>query len=324
VIAVGWRGPRRVEFATANLELAREFFDRTYGGRLVMNGARDNGTTLAVTHIDAGCFSASHATLPGELSFAMSGRDEVIISTMIEGTVQADRAKATDRYQRGDVLIGNYPHADYACHSHNARNRNFTLPVSMLYAVADTERTPSAPLRFHSLHPGGSGARAQWENTARYTNSVLANPEAAASPLILQSTARLLAATALAVFPNTLTAEPAARDWRDASPATLRRAIAFIDDQAEKDISVADIAAAANVSIRAVQLAFRRHLDTTPLRYLRRVRLARAHAQLLTGDPASESVTAVAYRWGFSSPSRFAASYRRAYGVTPSQALRQD
>ena len=70
-----------------------------------------------------------------------------------------------------------------------------------------------------------------------------------------------------------------------------------------------------------MQLAFRRHLDTTPLGYLRRVRLDYAHRQLAAADPRYESVTAVAYRWGFSS-SRFAAYYRQAYGVLPSQTLR--
>jgi hypothetical protein len=38
---------------------------------------------------------------------------------------------------------------------------------------------------------------------------------------------------------------------------------------------VADIAAAARVTTRAVQLAFRRHLDTTPTDYLRQDHPAR-------------------------------------------------
>jgi len=55
--------------------------------------------------------------------------------------------------------------------------------------------------------------------------------------------------------------------------ATVRRATAFIEQHAHTDINMADIAAAANVSIRAVQCAFRRHLNTTPMAYLRAVRL---------------------------------------------------
>ncbi|WP_211269144.1 helix-turn-helix transcriptional regulator [Saccharothrix syringae] len=67
-----------------------------------------------------------------------------------------------------------------------------------------------------------------------------------------------------------------------AQPDTLRRAIAFIESNAHRDISVADIAAAGFVTVRAVQPAFRRHLGTTPMAHL---------------------------RWGFSQPSCFAAHY---------------
>jgi len=143
------------------------------------------------------------------------------------------------------------------------------------------------------------------------------------APLAAGAAARLLAATALSVFPNNALLDPTAVDRNDARPATLRRAISFIDDNAHRDITLADIAAAAHVTIRALQLAFRRHLDCTPTAYLRRVRLERAHSQLSTAAPGRESVTAVAFRWGFASSSRFAAYYREAYGVPPGATLRR-
>ena len=117
--------------------------------------------------------------------------------------------------------------------------------------------------------------------------------------------------------------DPTIQDRNDGSPATLRRAVAFIDEHAHEDITAADIGAAAFVTIRAVQLAFQRHMGTTPLAYLRRVRLARAHHDLTTADPATQTVTAIAYRWGFHSSSRFAAAYRQAYGIPPGHTLRR-
>ncbi len=61
------------------------------------------------------------------------------------------------------------------------------------------------------------------------------------------------------------TLEPDPRDRRDASTATVRRggatvrrAIAFIDEHPDRDIAATDIAAAACVTVRALQLAFRR------------------------------------------------------------------
>ncbi|ANZ40367.1 hypothetical protein BBK82_34440 [Lentzea guizhouensis] len=70
-----------------------------------------------------------------------------------------------------------------------------------------------------------------------------------------------------------------------------------------------------------MQLAFRRHLDLTPMAYLRQVRLGRAHEDLLAGGGP---VTSVAHRWGYAHAGRFAVDYRRAYGVPPSETLRKN
>jgi transcriptional regulator GlxA family with amidase domain len=104
---------------------------------------------------------------------------------------------------------------------------------------------------------------------------------------------------------------------------TLRRAIRFIDENAQRSISAADVARAAHVTVRTVQLAFQQHLGTTPTRYLRAVRLEQARQQLTSADPETTTVTAVAARWGFASHSRFTTYYKAAYGETPSETLRR-
>jgi AraC-like DNA-binding protein len=54
------------------------------------------------------------------------------------------------------------------------------------------------------------------------------------------------------------------------------------------------------------------------------VRLDGAHRELLGAVVGGGlTVTEVAYRWGFSSPSRFAERYRAAYGMSPSETLRR-
>lgn len=317
-----WRGPQRREYSTTDPELMREVIGQVYRGAVLTTRNRNSTTGFALTQIDAGSFTASGATLPGGLAFRVRGQGTVLVTTLIQGTVKAEWAKDTEGYQPGDVFLRNIPQAEFRAQTHDVSSRSIVLPVSLLHTVAGAKCAPRAPLRFLSTYPAGAAARAQWQNTSGYADRVLANPEAAASPLIIGSTARLLAATALAIFPNTALLGLGARDRSDASPATLRRAIAFVDEHAHEDIAGAEIAAAAGVTIRAVQLAFRRHLDTTPLGYLRRVRLDYAHRQLAAADPQHESVTAVAYRWGFASSSRFAAYYRKAYGVLPSHTLR--
>jgi transcriptional regulator GlxA family with amidase domain len=105
-------------------------------------------------------------------------------------------------------------------------------------------------------------------------------------------------------------------------PQTLRRAIAFMHDNAHGDIALTDIAAAIGVTPRSVQYTFRRHLGTTPLEYLRRVRLHRAHRDLQAADPAVDTVMAIAGRWRFGHPGRFSMAYKEAFGTPPSRTLR--
>ncbi|WP_420843129.1 helix-turn-helix domain-containing protein [Cryptosporangium phraense] len=81
---------------------------------------------------------------------------------------------------------------------------------------------------------------------------------------------------------------------------------------------------AARTSSRAVQNAFRRHYDTTPLGYLRQIRLDRARRELQAADPsAGDTVAAIALRWGFGAPGRFSHAYRARYGQPPSRTLRR-
>jgi transcriptional regulator GlxA family with amidase domain len=97
----------------------------------------------------------------------------------------------------------------------------------------------------------------------------------------------------------------------------------FIDEHAGEPITLNEIAVAARLSPRGVQAAFRRHLDTTPLAYLRSVRMERAHRDLQSAQPANgENVAMIAARWGFAHLGRFAIDYRRRYGSYPSQTLR--
>ncbi|MEU6848132.1 helix-turn-helix transcriptional regulator [Streptomyces sp. NPDC046716] len=174
-------------------------------------------------------------------------------------------------------------------------------------------------LHFDSTHPIDDAASCLWQHTARYAADLLATD--ALSPLAIGNTSRLLAATALSVFPNCAVVDPAPADTTDATPANLRRAVAFIDAHPERDLDLAKIAAAAFVSPRALQYAFRRHMDTTPLAYLRRVRLDAAHRDLLAADPYTATVTEVAMRWGFVTPSRFTEHYRNMYNTLPSVTL---
>lgn len=174
------------------------------------------------------------------------------------------------------------------------------------------------PLRFTTLRPANSAATRSWLRTVDYvTTSLRTNPDAMRQPLIATVNTRLLAASLLTAFPNTWTADPV--DRTDASPTSLSRAITFIETHGGLDIGVLDIAGAAHASARAVQLAFPRHLDTTPMAYLRRIWLDQQLRANTRGD--GSTVTDVAAHWGFANPGRFAVLHRQVSGQPPCHTL---
>jgi transcriptional regulator GlxA family with amidase domain len=88
-------------------------------------------------------------------------------------------------------------------------------------------------------------------------------------------------------------------------------------------VTLTQMAEAAGITGRALQMAFMRHYDTTPTGYLRRVRLERAHRELRDADPSDgTTVAAIARRWGWANSSHFAVAYREAYGRYPRHTLR--
>lgn len=102
-------------------------------------------------------------------------------------------------------------------------------------------------------------------------------------------------------------------------PRHLRLAENFIEAHLTQPITLEDVARAAGISPRGLQLAFRQYRGTTPLGFWRDLRLARAHQDLMAGQGG---VTDVALRWGFTHFGRFAEGYRTRYGLTPRDTLR--
>lgn len=113
------------------------------------------------------------------------------------------------------------------------------------------------------------------------------------------------------------------RDEELGAPRAIRTAVEILEEEAHLPLTLASIAARCHVSVRSLQQGFRRHLGTTPMAYLREVRLRRAHQTLLKSDPSAVTVASIAYQWGFSNLGRFAAAHAARYGETPTETLRR-
>lgn len=199
------------------------------------------------------------------------------------------------------------------------------LPISSAADLAaEKVGIDPADLRFESMVPVTPRLGQYFRNVcALVGRELMADDSAAAHPLIAEEMVRTAAAAALATFPNTAMTTDYVPGPGYVAPRALRRALAYVDGHAAAPITLADIAAAAGVGARALQYAFARHLGTTPLAHLHRVRLEHAHRELQAADPTTgATVTEIAVSWGFPKPSRFAAEYRQVYGQLPSRTLR--
>lgn len=160
-----------------------------------------------------------------------------------------------------------------------------------------------------------------WSRTWEYARDILLRSQEH-STLIEQQARALMLEASLLTFPTTLTEALAAGRPARPLPAPVRRAKAYVEAHAAEPVVLADIAAAARLSPRGLQYAFRAATGRTPMQYLRRVRLDAARAELRSADPSVDTVAAIAARWGFSNLGRFAAMYRGEFGETPSATLR--
>jgi AraC-like DNA-binding protein len=261
-----------------------------------------------------------------DIGYSGEAQGRLIICDVVSSTIRRVGEGHDETFGPGDLFVISRPGLPYAGVAHAARLRFTVLdPAIMTRVAASTEDGGAGPVRVLDHRPVSRQAALHLQRSIAYVrDSVMAAPEAVRAPLVVSTASQYLAASLLHAFPNSAVTGTTAEYQSDANPGTLRRAVAFIEANPDIDISIADIARAAWVTPRALQLAFRRHLDTTPMAYLRRVRLDHAHQDLAQASPGDgTTVTSVCYRWGFPSASRFAASYRAAYGVPPRATLRR-
>ena len=179
---------------------------------------------------------------------------------------------------------------------------------------------PRAPLVFAPTLDWSRGCGPALRRLLLHVAEELARSDGiASSPLALEAFTDLFVHTALRGLPHNYS-ERLARGGEMPVPGYVHRAEEYMRAHAADPLRMEQVAAASGCSVRALQLAFRRFRDTTPLAALTKVRLARARQELSCDDAL---VAAVARRWGFSNTGRFASAYFRRFGETPAATRRR-
>jgi transcriptional regulator GlxA family with amidase domain len=95
---------------------------------------------------------------------------------------------------------------------------------------------------------------------------------------------------------------------------TLEPVLAWIEEHAHQDLSLADLAAAARMSVRSLHRRFHAETGQSPIEWLTGVRIRHAQELLETTDHGVETI---ARRTGFASATTFRTQFRRLAGVSP-------
>jgi AraC-like DNA-binding protein len=304
----------------------RDYLERAYNVSLRLSRSEPVPQEPALTHArtDIGSFAIEDVDLAGDLSASADPLDKIIAVWATRGRLTCESDGLDVAASVGDIAVVAQPGRAHATHSEDLRVISVLLEPSLLLGVASGETNGQAltSVRFSSMRPVDAAAEQIWRRTVGYIKNDVLGDDTKATPLVLGQAGRLLAAVTLATFPNSANCEAKAQDRSDTQPVLLRRAIEYMESSVANDIAIADVANAIHVTPRAVQYMFRRHLDTTPLQYLRRLRLHYAHQDLVAGDRTRDTVTTIAARWGFMHTGRFAVQYRQTYGRSPHATLR--
>jgi AraC-like DNA-binding protein len=198
------------------------------------------------------------------------------------------------------------------------------IPTALMYEELEAllGHSPGQALDFEGSFDLTSHRGKEWRSAVELLISSLRRPDSLLStPLVARAAVQYAVRGLLLSAPNNFS-EELAGTVEAVGSAAVRRAVDFMESNAHLPLTVESVAADACVSPRALQLGFRRHLDSTPMEHLRSIRLRRVRSELMSGTAATR-ISDVAARWGFPHAGRFAIHYAKTFGEHPSQTLKK-
>jgi len=110
---------------------------------------------------------------------------------------------------------------------------------------------------------------------------------------------------------------PIANGGSDVTSKYVAKAEDILLERFSEPLSMVDVAKEIGVSLRTLQLAFRKFRGLTPREFLARTRMEAVRTRLSTSTD-NATITSIVFDCGFSHVGRFAKAYATTYGETPS------
>jgi AraC-like DNA-binding protein len=297
---------------------AEELLSATYARVRLSEKSDGVPTRTRVWRTEIGSLDVDDLEYSYDMRYELDPPEMILLCRVFKGAIEDHRpGQQPEMFNGGEVVaIGALDSTAYGGFVHRATFTAISIDRNVLSEVAAPSRHGEV-VRLTSSAPVSAEASRHLVDVVDHVRHTVANSRFSQEPFLAGTVARYLAASMLTTFPNTAVAEPSLGDRHDNAPVLLRRATAFIDENAHTDISPADIAAAADATPQALLNMFRLHRNCTTMDYVRRVRLHHAHRDIVDRDRETTSVAEIARRWGFPDIEMFMRRYVQAYGDEP-------
>jgi AraC family transcriptional regulator len=140
--------------------------------------------------------------------------------------------------------------------------------------------------------------------------------ETAAGRMFVETASATLAARLLQKYSDSGACKSLEPTTHRIDHARLRRALDHISANLDEEITLLQLAQVAGVSVFHFARTFTRTMGVSPSRYVSRMRLEKAMAEITAGKL---SLAEIAFKAGFSSQASFTRAFYRVTGLTPGE-----
>jgi AraC family transcriptional regulator len=243
-----------------------------------------------------------------ELILAVAGNDEgLVIRT---GAGQRTEARpSTGVFCLTPVGVDN----QLAIKAPVPRALHLYLPTAQFRKLADDFNLPGAPA--HSIRYVAGVQDAVIYQIGLAIVSAMTN-ETAAGRMFVETASATLTARLLQTYCDSGACKPLQSTTRRIDHARLRRALDYISENLHEEMTLDQLAQVAGLSVFHFARTFTRAMGVSPGRYVSRMRLEKAMAEIAAGKL---SLAEIALKAGFSSQASFTTAFHRATGLTPGE-----
>lgn len=294
---------------------------RVYNSNCLRRVGRRANFRMALRKASIGHLEVATLSFGSGVTLEQAGdRPFVLVTTQIRGHSEVRTATESAAGGRGFIVVDSAGQSVSKSFSDDSQRCNVRIDQAVIEAKCAEllERPLNRPLRFSPFGGNDAVVQQRWFGLLQMLlgHTLMSQP----AKLIVRNIEESVLLHLLLEHRHTFS-EALRQDKPEVVPRHVKRAEDYMRANASEVITLETLAQAAGCSIRSLNQGFQQFRDTTPMRFLRQLRLEGAHAELSRESTAS-GITEIALRWGFGHLGRFSSEYRRHFGELPSATAR--